>query len=457
MHVQWRTLYKPAALRRVAHMPIAHADPTAKVTLNYRMTKDAPADQPSHDSSQSDARAMQLFEKAIERELHGLMADAVKYYREAFKLNDRVDLIYRKNTVPQALEKLRGEEGKNASRKVDQQKLNAIDVDQLLQSFANEPAHAPDPNDPGHWDEGQVAIKFASMGLNGKDQVADLKPVSPLINLPSEVWIHILQLLLWQEPEAWFKFGITCKKNAYLSFHTSEIWRQLCYLVYPKQCFEENVGFLGKHLPVPMDPMVVLPQYDSSWKQMIRQRPFLKFLGCYISVVNYYSEGGREELSTSMRNPVRTITYYRYLRFYPGGACVMALTRLEPTVVVGQFLRKNKLRCLFANPDSRDVTKVNPNAEPHKIFHGRWTLSTEGKVHVTVDSGLVPYYEFHYEFFVKNLGGMPNHAKLAWDTFYAIWKVYPGSEERAGEKVEFSLKHEKDFKFLRVRSYREDN
>ncbi|OBA24107.1 hypothetical protein METBIDRAFT_76972 [Metschnikowia bicuspidata var. bicuspidata NRRL YB-4993] len=400
---------------------------------------------------------MQLFEKAIAKELHGLMADAVKYYREAFRLNDRVDLIYRKNTVPQALEKLRGEQGKNASRKVDEAKLKAIDVDSLLASFAHESAYAPDPADPRHWDDGHVAIKFASMQLNGEDRVVDVKPVSPLVNLPAEVWVYVLQILLRKDPEAWFKFGVTCKKHAYLAFHTSGIWRQLCYLIYPKQNYEENVGFMGKSLPVPADPMAVLLHHGSSWKQMIRERPFLKFLGCYISVVNYYSEGGREELSQSMRNPVRTITYYRYLRFYPNGACVMALTRLEPSVVVGQFLKSNSLRCLLTNIDSRDVTKVNPSKEPHKIFHGTWTLSTEGKVHVTVTSGLVPYYEFHYEFVVKNLGGMPNHAKLAWVTFYAVWKTYPGSEERAGEKVEFSLKNEKDFKFLRVRSYQEDN
>ncbi|GEQ70050.1 hypothetical protein JCM33374_g3726 [Metschnikowia sp. JCM 33374] len=430
------------------------------------MTRDAMLEQPlerpleqplHHEKKSADARAVQLFEKAIEKESHGSMSDAVKYYREAFKLNERVDLIYRKQTVPQALEKLRDEEGKNASRKVDETKLKAINVDDLLLSFANETPQAPDPSNPSQWDEGHVAIKFANMGLDGEDRVADVKPVSPLIKLPSEVWISVLQILLWQDPEAWFKFGITCKRNAFLAFHTSDIWRQLCYSVYPKQSYEENVGFLGRNLPVPMDPMVMLPQYNNVWKQMIRQRPFLKFLGCYISVVNYYSEGGREELSTSLRNPVRTITYYRYLRFYPNGACVMALTRLEPGVVVGQFSRANKLRCLLANPESRDVTKVNPSVEPHKIFHGRWTLSTEGKVHVTVDSGSVPYYQFHYEFFVKNLGGIPNHSKLAWDTFYAIWKEYPGSEERAGEKVEFSLKNEKDFKFSRVRSYREDN
>ncbi|KAM9929058.1 hypothetical protein OXX59_001430 [Metschnikowia pulcherrima] len=420
------------------------------------MTRE-PSGQADHDAAQVDARAMQLFEKAIEKESHGSMADAVKFYREAFRLNDRVDLIYRKQTVPQTLEKLRGEEGKNASSRIDAAKLKAINVTDLLSSYENETAHAPDPANPAHWDESHVAIKFASLKVDGKDEYADVKPVSPLINLPREIWIHVLQTLLWQDPEAWFRFGITCKKHAYLAFHTSEIWRQLCYSIYPKQNYEENVGFSGKSLPVPLDPMVMLPQYAGTWKQMIKQRPFLKFMGCYISVVNYYSEGGREELSTSLRNPVRTITYYRYLRFYPNGSCVMALTRLEPTVAVAQMSRENKLRCLLAHPESRDVTKVNPAAEPHKIFHGRWTLSTEGKVHVTVDSGSVPYYEFHYEFSIKNLGGVPNHAKLAWVTFYAIWKHYPGSEERAGEKVDFSLKNEKDFKFSRVRSYRENN
>lgn len=403
-----------------------------------------------------DARAMELFEKAIEKELHGLMSDAVRFYREAFKLNDHIDLLYRQQKVPSAMAKLTAEHGKNASRKVDPKKLRMIDAEQLLALFRDVEAKAPDPTDPDQLEEGQVAIKFAALGLSGHDEVADARPVSVLTRLPSEIWVYILDILIAEDPELWFRFGITCKRHAYLAFASSALWRRLCYLVYPLQQYEENVGVMGE-LPVPRDPLRVLPQYAQSWKQMFRTRPFVKFLGCYISVVNYYSEGGRLELSQSWTNPVRTITYYRYLRFYPDGACVMALTRLEPTVVVPQLLRHNDLKCLLANPELRDSTKINPATEPHKLIYGRWTISTEGEVHVSVDAGSVPYYFFHYNFKVKTLGSASNHCTLAWVNSYAIWKSVPGHREREGEVVDFSLRNEKDFKFLRVRSYKLDN
>lgn len=393
----------------------------------------------------NDAQALHLFEVAMEKEQHGLMSDAIKYYRSAFKLNERVDLLYRKHKVPQAMAQHRDEHGKNSGRQVDMAVVKNIKVDQLLQSFAMIPARAPDEDHP---DADHITIKVAGLDLN-----APSREVSPLLALPEEIWVHVLKILIDESPEAWFKFGITCKRNAFLAFASLVLWRHLCYLIYPLQSYEEN----AIEEVVPLDPLQVLPQYGNSWKRMLRDRPFLKFMGCYISVVNYYSEGGRAELSSSLSNPVRVVTYYRYLRFYPNGECVMALTRLAPLKVVSQFLRKNKLGCIVSNYESRDMSRVNPADEPHKIFRGRWTLSTDSKVHVVVEHGLVPYYTFHYHFTVGNIRAISNHCKLSWDRFYGVWKRTESMEEREGEVVDFSLKSEKDFKFLRVRSYTIDN
>lgn len=404
-----------------------------------------------------DRQAMELFELAIEKELHGSMSDAVRYYREAFKINDQIDRLYRQQQVPKAVEKLQQEHGKNVTRKVDEEKLKLINVDQLLKLFEHEEFHPPDPNNPDHYDESHMAIKFANMGIDGGDEIADAKPVLPLLHLPSEVWLYTLEILLATDPELWFAFGITCKKHAYLAFAQSAIWRRLCYSVYPKLVYEENVGILTKELPVPLDPLAYLPLYGNSWKQILFERPFVKFLGCYISVVNYYSEGARPEFSLSWTNPVRTVTYYRYMRFYPGGECVMALTALEPAKVIPQLLRKNQLKCILAQPELRDSSHIVAAKEPHKIFKGEWTISTEGDVNIRVDQGSVPYYTFYYQFQVKLLGGAVKHGKLSWVRYYAIRKKMADNDDREGEQVEFSMKNEKPFKFLRVRSYGADN
>lgn len=397
--------------------------------------------------------AMELFELAIEKELHGSMSDAVKYYREAFKLNDQIDLLYRQQKVPKAVEKLQQERGKNVTRKVDEEKLKLIKVDELLQLFEHEEPHPPDPNNPDHYDDKHMAIKFASMNLDGTDKVAEIGPVLPLLHLPGEIWLNVLKVLLHTYPELWFAFGITCKKHAYLAFAQSEVWRCLCYLVYPNLEYEENVGVMTKDLPVPRDPFAYLPLYGNSWKRILLERPFLKFSGCYISVVNYYSEGARPEFSLSWTNPVRTVTYYRYIRFYPGGECIMALTALEPTKVIPQLLRDNPLKCVLAQPELKDLGHIVAAKEPHKIFTGNWTISTEGEVNVRVDQGSVPYYTFFYQFQVKSLGGNVKHGKLSWVRYYAIRKKMSEFDEREGEQVEFSMKNEKPFKFSRVRSY----
>lgn len=400
------------------------------------------------------AEALLLFDKATEKEQHGLMSEAVTYYRQAFKLNPQIDKVYREHKLPNAHAKLAKAHGKNYGRKIDPAKLKAINVDELLASFVDNVPLAPDPTNAEHFDHEQVAIKFANLGLDNHEEFAEQKPVSILTKLPLEIWVRILTLLLQVDPEAWFNFGISCKKHAYYAFHSSQVWKRMCYLVYPNQSY---LASNGAQEELPMDPAFLLSQYNNSWKIMLRKRPFIKFLGCYISVVNYYSEGGRAELSTNWNNPVRTITYYRYLRFYPHGECVMALTRLEPNKVIPQFLRRNQLKRLLKNPEGRENQSIDPAEEPHKIFHGSWGIGADNTVHVEVTNGSVPYYDFHYHFQIRNLGGVPNHSKLSWISFHAVWKSTPGHEEREGETVDFQLKHEKDFRFLRVRLYTVDN
>ncbi|CUM63705.1 uncharacterized protein PRCAT00001289001 [Priceomyces carsonii] len=421
--------------------------------------------------SDRDHEAISLFEKAVDRESHGLMSDAVEFYRRAYKINEQVDLLYRTQKLPHAVKRLQEEGGKNITKKVDEEKVKAIDVDKLLQSFAYAEVTAPDENsiDP----QDSLVIKFANLGSNSQEKDLTVTEISPLMSLPSEVWNKILEHLIVMEPDSWFNFSITCKRNAYLGFGSSQLWQKLCYLVYPNQIYYENLVCMQNRtpseplinsdsLPVPLDQLVVLSQYKNSWKYMLRHRPFIKFGGCYISVVNYYSEGGKTEFSDSWSNPVRTITYYRYLRFYPDGTCVKVLSSLEPNKVVPYLLKLNTLRSL-QHLDSTDLENGNNSShikESHKIYHGRWCLTTLGEVHIEINEGSVPYYDFYYRFEIKSLGGIFIHSKLTWIKYFAIRKKLPGEshqDERVGEEINFSLKNEKPFKFLKVRSYRTDN
>lgn len=426
-----------------------------------------------------------------------MMSEAIDLYRKAYKLNEQVDILYREREVPQTSQRLKQEVGKNILKKVDEQKVKKINVTKLLDSFEGIDAHAPDPNNPDDNEE-VLTIKFANLGQENREELADIKPISPLTRLPHDIWWLIFEILVLTSPEAWFKMSITCKKFAYLGLASSDIWRKLCYLVYNNQTYVENqyvqqipedqesqenesrehgenafqphlVSIHGNtlvdmDLPIPRDLVKILPQYNDSWKHMFHNRPFIKFLGCYISVVNYHSEGGNTVFTNSWTNPIRIITYYRYLRFYPDGTCIKLLTTLAPDKVVPYFLKTSQTIDPLHNQASRnqsDLTHTQVataiSKESHRIFHGKWTISSDGEVNIKIENGSVPYYIFHYNFNIKSVGGISKFNKLTWSNFFGIRKQMTEDDDREGEITSFAIRNEKPFKFLRVKSYNVDN
>ncbi|CAK9441030.1 uncharacterized protein LODBEIA_P48990 [Lodderomyces beijingensis] len=379
-----------------------------------------------NDLTHLDYEAIHYFEKAIEKEAQGLMSDAVENYRKAFKLNERVDTLYRSWKVPTTIKKLTNERGKNVMTRVDEKVVAKINVKSLIASFEHIDAEAQCQSE-GPKDKSDVASSVAVS-------------VSPLVRLPNDIWLYILEILVISSPESWFQMAITCKKFAYLGLGTSSIWRILCQLVYSKQVYEENQGRF--ELAIPLDQTEIVPQYGG-WRNMLLQRPFVKFHGCYISVVNYYSEGARGESSLSWTNPVRTITYYRYLRFYPDGTVLKVLSIMPPNQVVSHLQR-----------DSRTIPyedKSEKEKESHKIYRGKWTISSTGEVHIRIDNGSVSYLIFHYYLHVKS-AGIHKHGKLNWNKYFAVRKETP-DDDRSGEMLDYSIRNEKPFKFSRVKSY----
>lgn len=407
--------------------------------------------------------AVMLFEKGMEKEASGSMADAVEYYRKAFKINERVDYLYRKIKVPSQINALKEKKGKNATEKIDEEVVKKIDADKLVQSYIDEEL-IPEPL-------GEGLLKHIH---NLEREIADMdlendkfrhKTISPLILLPKDILMRIIEQLVVSNPESWFNFAITCKRNAYLALGTTNCWRKFCNLIYPKQIYKENLSYLSEiqtsghlssdtHLPVSLDPKDYLFQFNYSWKQMLQERPFVKFNGCYISVVNYYSEGGKGEFSSSLSNPVRTITYFRYLRFYPDGKCVKVLSSLEPHIVIPRLLRHNSMTSVV--PVGAEISHKSPST-PHLVYEGKWSIYENGKIHIEITRGSVPYYNFHYHFQIESLRGISRHNKLSWITYYAVRKTIEQDDEGENGPTVFPLKNEKPFKFLRVRSYTVDN
>ena len=364
----------------------------------------------------TDDEAISLFEKATYLEEQGRMSDAVDIYRRAFKLNSNIDLIYRSTYSNKHLSK---DKGKNALVRVDDKKVSKINVDELIDSFHD--VHLEDQVE--HPDDAPSILLF----------------------LPKDIWCHIFEVLIETAPESWFNMSITCKKMAYIGFGNNT-YKFLCNLIYPRQVYEENEPYKSRlvvekdiQLPIPLDQSLILPHYKS-WKRMLHERCFIKYGGCYISVVNYYSEGAKGENSLSWTNPVRTITYYRYLRFYPDGTVAKMLSALPPDRVVPWFLRERQ-----------HIPDAEQN-EATKIYRGRFTINSTGEVHIQIENGSTSYLTFHYYFQIKSLGQF-KHGKLNWTKYYAVRKATSPEDDRVGEIMEYTLRNEKPFKFLRVKSY----
>ena len=407
--------------------------------------------------------AVLLFEKGMEKEASGSMADAVEYYRKAFKTNERVDYLYRTIKVPSQINALKEKKGKNAIVRVDEEVVEKIDADKLVQSYADEEL-MPEPLGEGLLEHiHNLELGIADMDLEHGN--SRHKEISPLILFPKDILMRVIEQVVVSNPESWFSFAITCKRNAYLALGTTNCWRKLCYLIYPKQIYQENLSYLSAiqtpghlskdiRLPISLDPKDYLFQFNYSWKKMLQEKPFVKFNGCYISVVNYYSEGGKGEFSSSLSNPVRTITYFRYLRFYPDGKCVKVLSSLEPHIVIPRLLRHNSMTSVV--PVGAEISHKSPST-PHLVYEGKWCIYENGKLHIEITRGSVPYYNFHYHFQIESLRGISRHNKLSWITYYALRKTIDQGDETEREPTIFPLKNEKPFKFLRVRSYTLDN
>ena len=191
--------------------------------------------------------------------------------------------------------------------------------------------------------------------------------------------------------------------------------------------------------------------YASSWRQMFRSRPRIRFNGCYIATANYTRPGATSTNTLTWGVPVHVVTYYRYLRFFPDGTAISLLTTSEPADVV-HYLTKDNLHDHHANTLPSSVMK--------SALSGRWRLSgpasstldpvtgeaeTEGDVHIETE-GVVPRLTFKLLLALAHAGKGARNNKLAWKGFWSYNRL-------TDDWGEFGLKNDRAFYWSRVRSF----
>lgn len=310
---------------------------------------------------------------------------------------------------------------------------------------------------------------------------------SPLAELPEEILSQILMSLATTDVASFVRLAQVCKHLAYLVLTEEAVWKAVAMnentgfpaMHYDFACDVEGFSIeandeiarylgtsdeLGEDVQPPPTPeeraiafsamteQLLHSTYASSWRQMFRSRPRIRFNGCYISTVNYTRAGATSTNTLTWGVPMHVVTYFRYLRFFRNGTVISLLTTSEPADVVHHLIEEN-LHDHHGN--------VLPSSVMKDALRGRWRLSgptsstsdyvdskepeVEGDLHVETE-GVVQKYTYKLLLSLAHAGKGARNNKLAWKGFWSYNRL-------TDDWGEFGLKNDRAFYWSRVRSY----
>ena len=320
---------------------------------------------------------------------------------------------------------------------------------------------------------------------------ASPQPTCPIANLPEEILTDILTTLAVIDVASFARLAQVSKRLAYLVLTEDSVWKRVA-LGHEFGCAAMHYDFacdidgdplgandeIAKYLdayeePEPEDPddgpelpptpeereaaflsiseQLLHSTYASSWRQMFRSRPRLRFNGCYISTVNYARPGANSTNTLTWGAPVHVVTYFRYLRFFRDGTAISLLTTSEPGDVVHHLTQEN------LHHHHGGASSMLPSSVMKDALKGRWRLTgplatasgssgeVEGDVLIETE-GVVPKYTYHLHLALANAGKGARNNKLAWKGFWSYNRL-------TDDWAEFGLRNDRAFYWSRVKSF----
>ncbi|KAK4542396.1 hypothetical protein LTR36_006853 [Oleoguttula mirabilis] len=432
--------------------------------------------QQSHDRGlfREPTSALEHYERAVEKETQGQLGDSMKHYRKAFKLDDGVHEAYKRKHFPPS------------AFKPKPTHFNPSNASATVPSTAHHSLHGGASALPPTLK--QLVEDFSTLRIEAPPPATDASPPQRSFfgELPEEILSQILKSVAMKDVASFARLSQVCKRLAFLVLTEEAIWKRVavgtefgfqampydftCDIEgFPLEASDEIARFLGAHdnpdeivevLPTPEERSIAFSAlteqllhstYASSWRQMFRSRPRIRFNGSYISTVNYTRPGATSTNTLTWGTPVLVVTYFRYLRFFRDGTAISLLTTAEPADVV-HHLTKENLHDHHGN--------VLPSSVMKDALRGRWRLSgpsstikdsltgepeTEGDVHIETE-GVVPKYTYRMQMALSHAGKGARNNKLAWKGFWSYNRL-------TDDWGEFGLKNDRAFYWSRVRSY----
>ena len=337
---------------------------------------------------------------------------------------------------------------------------------------------------------------FSSLSIQGEAPPTDLSPppACPIAGLPEEILVEIILQAAVRDIASFARLAQVCKRLAYLVVTEERVWKRIALgsefgfgaMFYQWACTFDGKplgddGNGGMLLSLSSSDDEALPRIPSSvttslvpsvyptYRALFRQRPRIRFNGCYISTVNYTRPGASSPTSISWNSPVHIVTYYRYLRFMRNGTCISLLSIAEPADVIP-----------YLHPEHLHTSHSGglPSAVMKDALPGRWRLSgpsmpttklpgvpgastsdrntqdgdaavskaeVEGTLHVET-AGATPKYLYKMILSLASAGKGARNNKL-------VWKGYWSYNRLADDWAEFGLKNDRAFYWSRVKSY----
>ncbi|XP_014555513.1 hypothetical protein COCVIDRAFT_102188 [Bipolaris victoriae FI3] len=434
--------------------------------------------------------ALEHYEKAVEKESQGNLGESVDLYRKAFKLDSRVQDVYKAKHYPPSYFK-----------KLQVQHIPAASSSSTAPAPVSKPqdpnpsnASVTVPNTAHHSLHGlssslQTLISgYSQTSILGEPPPTDLSPTPPcpIASIPEEIVVEILEQLAVQDLASFVRLSQVCKRLAYLVLTEDRVWKRLALgdeygfggMHYTYTCgidgkpLEDEEGIIlgtsnlnlsdsddtEQFTPDP-DPspaaltQLLVPSPYPSYRTLFRQRPRIRFNGCYISTVNYARPGQAQPTTSTWNSPIHIVTYFRYLRFLRDGTCISLLTTSEPPDVVPylyiEHLHKNHHNL--------------PTAPMKDAVLGRWRLSgpeipltpgeealdveteKEGTLHIETP-GATPKYIYRMALTVGSAGKNAKINRLVWQGYWSYNRL-------TDDWAEFGLKNDRAYYFSRVKSY----
>nr|OQO31964.1 hypothetical protein B0A51_00305 [Rachicladosporium sp. CCFEE 5018] len=463
-------LNKPTAQRRKASV---HAPPTVPAPSTARRRDDthevdfAPTayhDLPdkedrlklgtegqAHDRDVNPAEpssALEHFERAVERESSGMLGDSLKHYRQAFRIDAKVQDTYSKKHFPQP-----------SSSKPKPSNPNPSNAAVTVPGTAHHSLHgsAALPQSLK-----QLVDSFATLAIEPAPPATDASPQepSPLAELPEEILTQVLRELAVKDLASFARTAQVCKRLAYLVLTEESIWKRVA--------LGSEIGFAAMHYNFACDVEGFSIQANDS---IARYLDFDDDIDTedeeritYLTHPTPHNTASPHNLQPLLSptpalplswgsTPVHVVTYFRYLRFFRDGTAISLLTTVEPADVVHHLTKENM-------HTHHSATSALPSAVMRDALRGRWRLSgplssmtdpstgeaeVEGDIHIETQ-GVTPKYTYRTQLNLTHAGKSARNNKLVWKGFWSWNRL-------TDDWAEFGLRNDRAYWWSRVKSF----